>query len=97
MAMVTASGIRLVNSGREPLAFTVFERGFSERVRFAPCVDPGPTCVRLPAGQSVVVPFGQIGGYEAGAREAVAYTWQVVPDGAGGYRMTEFKSQVLRL
>jgi hypothetical protein len=93
----TAVGLRLVNSGAEALAFTVFERGYAALVLFAPCVDPGPTCVRLPAGQSLVVPFGQIGGYTPGAREAVVYTWRVVPNGAGGYRAEDFTSRVVAL
>jgi hypothetical protein len=92
-----ASGVRIVNDGAEPLAFAIFERGLSQRVRFAPCVDPGPACVRLPAGQAVVVPFDQVGGYTAGARGVVVYTWRVVPDGAAGYRAADLASRTVSL
>ena len=96
-ATATSSGVRLANPGSEPLAYAVFEREFSTRSLFSPCIDPGPACVRLPAGQSVVVPFAQITGYTSGAREVVAYTWRVVRDSTGSYRAADFKSQVLRL
>ena len=93
----TASGLRLVNTGSSPLAFAVFEREFATRSLFAPCVDPGPACVRLPAGQSVVVPLDEIAGYTPRAREAVVYTWRVVRESAGGYRSGDFTSHVVRL
>jgi hypothetical protein len=96
-ARATAPGVRLLNDGPEPLAFVIFERGLSERVRFAPCVDPGPTCVRLRVGQVVVVPFGQVRGYTASSREAVVYTWRVVPNGAGAYRAVDLTSRIVAL
>jgi hypothetical protein len=94
---LATSGLRLTNVGTTPLAYAVFERTRAALIMFGPCLDPGPSCVRLPAGQTVTVPFSEIGGWAAGAREAVVYTWRVVPNPSGGYRMADFTSQVVRL
>ena len=88
----TADGLRLGNATDRPIAYTVFERGYL--ALFAPCLDPGPGCLRLAPGASAVVPYAEIGGYSPGAREAIVYWWHLVPDGAGGYRAEEIHSVI---
>jgi hypothetical protein len=92
-----ATGLRLTNTGSAPLAFAIMERTYAALADIAACADPGPACVRLPAGQTVSVPFTEISGYAAGAREVIVYTWRVVPNGTGGYRAADFGSLVVRL
>src|SRR5215207_1926102 len=90
-----AGGLRLRNDTDQPIAYTVFERGVL--ARFAPCLDPGPGCVRLAPGASAVVPYAEMGGYHPGATKAIVYWWHVVPDGAGSYRAGEIRSVVASL
>lgn len=90
-----AGGVRLSNGTDRPVAYVVWNRGWL--AQFAPCLDPGPGCVRLAAGASVVVPDAEIGGYAPGAPEAIVYWWHVVPDAAGGYRTEEVHEVVVRL
>lgn len=92
---VAGVGLRLRNDGDQPIAYAVTERGFLGLL--GPCLDPGPACVRLAPGASVVVPYAEIGGYFPGATEAIVYWWHVVPDGAGGYRADEIRSVVVTL
>ncbi len=98
-AQVTVSpvpdGLRLVNATDRPIAYTVFERGYL--ALFAPCLDPGPGCLRLATGARAVVPYAEIGGYTPDAREAIVYWWHLVPDGAGGYRAEEIHSIIVPL
>ena len=99
LARVTADrvegGLRLVNATVRPVAYTVFEHGFL--AMFAPCLDPGPGCLRLAPGESTIVPYAEIGGYTPGAREAIVYWWHLVPDRAGGYRAEEIHSVIVPL
>ena len=92
-----AAGLRLTNTGTSALAYLVFERNFAALALFAPCTDPGPSCVRLAPGQTVTVPFREIGGYTSAAREVIVYTWHVLPAPGGGYRAADFSSVVVRL
>ena len=92
-----AGGLRIVNAGDEPLALAVFERDFAARASFAPCIDPGPGCVRLPSGGSIVVPYAQITGYTTEAKAVVVYTWRVVPGRSGGYRAADLRSETVGL
>ena len=92
-----AAGLRLTNTGTSALAYLAFERNFAALVLFAPCTDPGPSCVRLPPGQTVTVPFREIGGYTSAAREVIVYTWHVLPAPGGGHRAAGFASVVVRL
>ncbi len=81
------SGIELANGTEQPLAYAVWAQGFLGE--FAPCDDPGPTCLRLEPGARVVVPFDEIVGNGPDEVEAVVRWWRVVRDGAGGYRVDD--------
>ncbi len=91
------SGLRLENHTDEPIAFTAFDRGYAARIQFAPCLDTSPSCLRLPARTSIVVPYNDIGGYSPHTREVILYWWHLVPDPAGGYRADEIRATVVVL
>ena len=90
-----AGGVRLRNDTEQPIAYTMFERGFP--AQFSPCLDPSPGCVRLAPGASTLVPHAEIGGYHPGATKAIVYWWHVVNDGAGGYGADEIRFVVVSL
>lgn len=95
VAQRVAGGVRLTNHTGRAIAYAVWNVGWL--ALFAPCVDDAPACPRLADGASVVVPESEIGGYEAGAREAVVRWWVVVPDGAGGRRADGLRERLLPL
>lgn len=77
-------GIRVANHTDRPVAYTVWNAGWL--ALFAPCVDTGPTCLRLAPGVSVLVTPPQIGGNSSGMHEVIVRWWHVVPGGFNGYR-----------
>jgi hypothetical protein len=89
------TGIRVANGTAAPIAYAVWNRGWL--ALFAPCDDPGPGCVRLAAGASVVVPVAEVEGIAPGATEAIVRWWRVVPDGAGGHRADDLHEVVVPL
>lgn len=93
----SAGTIELRNPGPEPLAYFAIEVNLAARANWAPCTDPGPGCLRLPAHGAVTVPYAEITGYEPGATTALLFSWRVVPDAAGGYRVADLSSQAVGL
>lgn len=95
---VAAGGgnVVLANNGEQPVYYVVLEKEFSARARWAPCVDAS-ACARVDAGQQVRVPYAQITGYQAGAREALVYWYEMVSDGSGGQRPGEVHSRTVQL
>jgi hypothetical protein len=81
------TGIRLTNNTDRPIAYTVSNPMWLGLL--ALCADPGPDCLRLKAGESVVVPYSEIYGYAADAKQANVAWWHVIPDGQGGYTQEE--------
>lgn len=81
------SGIRLTNNTDRPVAFAVKNPMWLGLL--ALCADPGPACVKLAPGASVVVPHSEIHGWAAGVAEAEVAWWHVIPDGQGGYTHEE--------
>jgi hypothetical protein len=81
------SGIRLVNNTDRPVAYTVKNPMWLGLL--ALCADPGPACLRLAPGASVVVPHSEIHGYASGTAEVEVAWWHVIPDGQGGYTHEE--------
>ena len=92
-----AGRIRLANNTDRPLAYFAIESNTAMLALWAACADPGPGCLRLPAGGSVVVPHSEIAGYEPGVRSAIVHWWRVVPDGEGRYRVADMSSTVVAL
>ena len=92
-------GIRLVNNTGRPVAYFAIESNTATLALWGACADPGPDCLRLPAGASTVIPLADVAGYEPGARSAIVYWWHVVPDPSAerGYRVTEIRSVVVEL
>ena len=90
-----ADGVQIVNHTDESWAYAVWNPNWLGL--FGPCADPGPDCVRLRPGQTVVVPEAAITGYAPGITEAVVRWWRVVPDGEGGYRAEGLQKLLLAL
>ena len=68
-------GIRLVNGTARGVAYAVANRGWLGLI--GPCASPGPDCVRLAPGATVVVPDAEIMGRDAAMTEVVVYWWHV--------------------
>ena len=81
------SGIRLTNNTDRPVAYTVKNPMWLGLL--ALCADPGPACLKLAPGASVVVPHSEIHGYAPGTPTAEVAWWHVIPDGQGGYTHEE--------
>lgn len=89
------SGIRLTNNTGQPVAYTVSNPNWLGLL--ALCADPGPECVKLAPGASVVVPLSAIYGHTADAKQATVFWWHVVPDGKGGYTQDEVATLFVQL
>ena len=94
---VVSGGIRFDNNTDHALAYFAIESNTAMLALWGTCNDPGPTCVRLPARASVVIPYSEVAGYEPGARSAIVHWWRVVPDGNGGHRVADMSSTVVQL
>lgn len=88
-------GVHLTNHTDRPVAFTVSNPNWLGLL--ALCADPGPECLRLAAGASVVVPYADIHGYSADATQANVAWWHVVSDGNGGYTHEEVFTVTVQL
>jgi hypothetical protein len=98
-ASARAGALRLTNLSNETVYYAVAERETWNLIDIYVCDDPA-TCTspRLPAGESVDVPYEQISGYERGA-EAIVMHWHLVErPGEGRYVPDEMRrlSVVLR-
>ncbi len=83
-------GVRITNGTSRGIAYAV--RNPNWLGLLATCADPGPGCVRLAAGRSVVVPEREFHGWADvpdGAKALGVLWWHVEPDGAGGHRAGE--------
>ena len=83
-AVRVESGIRITNNTDRGIAYVVSNPQWLGLLGL--CEDPGPECVKLAPGASVIVPLDEIYGYSATATEASVFWWHVVPDGADGYK-----------
>lgn len=83
-------------SGR-PLHYLIHERGELALILWGKCTPADEGCPVLPAGESLEIPYEQIGGYDPGDKEAVIYWWESRPDGDGGYRIVREDEVVVRL
>jgi hypothetical protein len=96
-ATLAADGVTLVNGTNRGIAYAVWNPKWLGLM--AVCDDPGPSCVRLAPGQSVVVPESQFSGWNPSpgvelqpeARALEVRWWHVLPDGAGGYAASEVR------
>jgi len=96
-ASLGADGVTLVNGTSRGIAYAVWNPKWLGLM--AVCEDPGPPCVRLAPGQSVVVPESQFHGWNPPpgteqppeARALEVRWWHVLPNGAGGYDASEVR------
>ena len=94
-AVRVESGIRITNNTDRGIAYVVSNPQWLGLLGM--CEDPGPSCVTLAPGASVVVPFDEIHGYSTTATEASVFWWHVVPDGADGYRKEDLTTVFVSL
>jgi hypothetical protein len=92
----TSQSLRLENTSDRTIYYLVFERDFAARALWGPCDGPEQPCPRLEPRARTQVPYGQIGGYEPGAREAVVYWWHLV-ERDGGWAVDQVRSVVVQL
>lgn len=92
-----ATGVTIVNHTDRGIAYAVWNPHFLGLMGV--CQEPGPPCVRLAPGASVVVPESEFAGWaptpgtepQPGARALEVRWWHVLPDGAGGYAASEVR------
>jgi hypothetical protein len=92
-----AEGVRVVNHTSQGIAYAVWNPQFLGLMGV--CEDPGPPCVRLAPGGSVVVPESEFVGWAPTPGDAPSALpralelrwWHVAADGAGGYRASEVR------
>ena len=89
------TGIRLTNSTDRAVAYVVSNPMWLGLLGL--CADPGPDCVKLAPGASVVIPFSEIYGYSSDATQASVFWWHVVPDGHGGYTQDQVTTVFVQL
>ena len=68
-------GIRLANGTGRGVAYAVANRGWLGLI--GACESPGPECVRLAPGATVVVPDAELLGRDAALTEVAVYWWHV--------------------
>ena len=89
------AGIRITNNSTRGVAYDVSNPNWLGLL--AICNDPGPACVRLAVGESVVVPLAEIHGYEPGITKVTVHWWHVLPDGPESYKATDPQQVVITL
>lgn len=81
------AGLRLTNHTDQGVAYAISNPDWLGLL--AICNDPEPACIRLAAGESVLVPFTEVHGFDTGAEKITVHWWHVVPDGAGHFKATD--------
>lgn len=91
-----AAGITVRNQTDRAIYYVAFERSYAARVQFAPCTD-APRCPSIAPGAEGTIPYSAIGGYKAGAREAIVYWWHLRTNPVEGERLVgEMHSVIVR-
>lgn len=88
--------LTLANLGARTVYPVIFERETATRISFMPCLDPA-ICDGLAPSATRTLPYSEITGYHAGAREAVVYHWQLVANPAGGFLPDSMRALIVRL
>ena len=87
-AVREGNAVRLTNLTSEGRAYNINDPDWlvlASLDLLAACTTVDVACLRLPANASVLVPFTEIGGYNANTTdELIVWTWRVLPNGAGG-------------
>jgi len=94
-ATATAGVLRLQNASSQAVNYFVLARDAAPLIDWAPCA--GPTCPAVPAGGSVSLPYSGIVGYTSATKEAIAWWWHSVSDGAGGFRTDSLRNLLVPL
>lgn len=100
-ARLVPGGVHVVNQTSRGIAYSVWNPNFLGLMGV--CAEPGPPCVRLAPGASVVVPESEFHGWapipgdapSSSPRALELRWWHVLPDGAGGHQADEVR--VIRL
>lgn len=90
-----ADGVRITNGTATGVAFVVVDPTWLGLL--VQCDTPGPDCIRLPAGGSIVVPRAEMHGVTSATTDVEVRTWRVVPDASGGHRVEQVSTVVVRL
>ena len=95
-------GFRLIleNRTNEPIFYFAVESRTSALIDWmGPCNDPTRSeCRRVPAGETVSIPYSDISGYEPGATEVKIHHWRlVVAGGITGYAVADLRLLRARL
>lgn len=85
-ASADAPVLTLANTGRLAVHYMVFDRSELGIMLWAPCTPDQPECPTLRPGQTVQIPYVEIGAYDPGDTQAVVYWWIDEPAPEGGSR-----------
>jgi hypothetical protein len=89
--------LSVTNRMGRPVHYAIFERVDAGVIFWGKCTPANPGCPVLDAGETLRLPYAEIGMYEPGDAEAIVYWWESRPDGSGGYVIAREGELVVRL
>jgi hypothetical protein len=76
-ARTTQAGIVATNHASRPARYLAFEPGWLALVLLVPCSDVNDPCPRIQPGETITIPWSEVGGYTSGPR-VYKLTWSLV-------------------
>ena len=96
LVLANDRAVTLANRTNAPVSFLIATPDFLELADPLPCTRPEGCTPSVPAGGAVTVPYGDIAGWEPGARAAVVVHW-TLPPGARGVAVEDVRRVTVRL
>lgn len=89
--------LSVTNTGSRPVHHMVYEYVDAGTIFWGKCTPANQECPVLAPGQTLRIPYTELGGYDPGDTQAIVYWWESEPDGAGGYRVAREGEKIVRL
>jgi hypothetical protein len=96
-AEAKAQTLSVTNMTFRPIHYEIFERVDAGVIFWGKCTLANAGCPVLEPGETLRLPYAEIGMYEPGDTEAIVYWWESEPDGADGYKIVREGELVVRL
>jgi hypothetical protein len=89
--------LHVSNMSGRPLHYMIHEREDEGLLFWGKCTPANQGCPVLAPGETLRIPYAELGGYDPGDTEAIIYWWESRPDGNGGYRVVGDDETIVRL
>lgn len=96
-ALSADQALRVTNVSGRPLHYMIYERVDAGLIFWGKCTPANEGCPVLAPGETLRIPYTELGGYDPGDTEAIVYWWESRPDGNGGYRVVREDEAIVRL